>query len=130
MTTSVRLAVEGIAVKCTIGVSERERQTRQEIVVNVEFYVQLDRAHFADSLDETVDYRTISQRVIEEASRSTFLLIESLAMHLAQTLLAEFPRMHEVRVDVLKPGALSAAGKVGVTVISQRTVAGNADGDR
>ena len=106
------LVIEGVRLRCIIGVGERERQTPQEIIVNYHVKVDFEKAAASDSIQDTADYRALTRRLIEAGERSSFRLVESLATHLCRMILADFASVEEVRVEVEKPGALSAARSV------------------
>jgi dihydroneopterin aldolase len=106
------LAIEGIRVRCVIGVTERERQAPQELIVDFQVKVDFGKAAASDSIQDTVDYRALTRRVIEAGERSRFHLVESLATYLCRLLLDEFPSVEEIRIEIEKPHALSAARTV------------------
>ena len=114
------LSIEGIRFRCIIGVTERERESAQEIVVDLGVRVDFEKAAASDSIHETVDYRAVTRRVIEAGERSSFRLIETLATHLARVILDDFARVQEVRVEVEKPNALSAARSVRAVLALER----------
>ena len=103
MLSEDRLRIEGLAFECIIGVTERERRMKQDILVTVEVGLDLSRVGLSDSIQDTVDYREISRRVIAAGEASSFQLIEALATHLGRTILQEFPRVQVARVEVEKP---------------------------
>jgi dihydroneopterin aldolase len=114
------LSVEGIAFKCIIGVTERERNVLQDVVVNVHVKADLANAIASDSIQDTIDYRRIAQCVMTAGARLNFQLIESLAAHLARSLFDSFPAVQTTRIELEKMGALTAARTVKVTITSQR----------
>jgi len=114
------LCLEGVEVQCTIGVTERERQNKQRVVINLQLGIDFMEVATTDSLADTVDYRSVARRVIELTEKSSFQLVETLATHLSRAILADFPRIQRVRVEVWKPGALAAAKSVGAVTLSAR----------
>jgi dihydroneopterin aldolase len=106
------LAIEGIRFRCLIGVTDGERESPREIVAQLHVKVDFDKAAASDSIGDTVDYRALTRRLIAAGERSRFHLVEALATHLVRVILDEFPGVQEVRVEVEKPGALSAARSV------------------
>jgi FolB domain-containing protein len=114
------LCVHGIEVQCTIGVTERERRVKRRLVINLKFKVDFAKVAMSDAIQDSVDYRSVSKRVVAECEKSSFRLIETLASHVCRTILAEFVEVDSVAVEVWKPGALSAAKSVGAMVISNR----------
>lgn len=114
------LELRGIAFKCVIGVTARERLVRQEVIVDLCLKPDFGRAARSDSIDETVDYRAIVAETVAAGEKSSFQLIETLAAHLARRLLDRFPPLRLVRVDVEKPGALKTARSVRAIVVLPR----------
>jgi dihydroneopterin aldolase len=114
------LCVEGLEFDCTIGLSERERHIKQRVVVNLRIYADFTAVKASDSIDDTVDYRAVARTVIAAGEASSFQLIEALAAHLGRTVLDRFPRVQRVRVELGKPGALTAAKGVSVALETAR----------
>jgi FolB domain-containing protein len=102
------LAVEGIRVRCIIGVGDAERQAPQELIVDYRVRVDFDAAAATDSIEDAVDYRVLTRRMVEAVEASSYRLVETLAARLCQIALGEFAGVREIRVEVEKPGALAA----------------------
>jgi dihydroneopterin aldolase len=69
-----------------------------------------------DTLEHTLNYAAISERVQGFVEQSSFLLVETLAEQLAALLMNEFS-IPWLRLQVTKPGAVPAAsGGVGVLI--------------
>jgi dihydroneopterin aldolase len=115
------LHLEGIEVECTIGVTERERATKQRLLVNLKLKVDFSRVALSDAIQDTVDYRLVARRVVAEVEKSGVQLIETLAAHLGRTILAEYADVQTAAVEVWKPGALSAAKTVGAATVVCRS---------
>lgn len=116
-----KLRLEGIELRCIIGVSRRERRDRRRLIVNVEIEVDFRRVAASDAIRDTVDYRRVARRVVALGDASSFRLIETLAGHLARALVREFPRVLTARVEVWKPEALDQGRTVGAVVAAART---------
>ena len=117
------LAIEGVRFRCIIGVTDRERVSPQEIVVQFHVRVDFEKAVASDSIRDTVDYRALTRRVVAAGETSRFHLVETLAAHLVRVILDEFPGVQEARVEVEKPGALSAARSVRASTAAVRGLA-------
>ncbi len=115
------LCVDGLEVRCTIGVTERERATKQRVVITVKLKVDFGKVAVSDAIQDSVDYRLVAKCVVTECEMSNFQLIETLAAHLCRTILARFAEVQAVAVEVWKPGALTAAMRVGAVIVSSRT---------
>jgi dihydroneopterin aldolase len=114
------LCVEGIDIDCTIGVTERERATKQRIVLNLKLKVDFTKVAVSDAIRDSIDYRVATRRVIAECEKSSFQLIETLASHLTRMIFSEFSEIEKVVMEVWKPGALSSAKNVGAVIVASR----------
>ena len=110
-----RIYIRDLKLKCIIGVNPEERTRRQQLILNVVVFTNLDTAGATDSIDDTIDYSKLTGRIIEHVERSSCLLIEKVAEEVARICL-EPGRAEGVKVLVEKPGALERAGKVGVEI--------------
>jgi FolB domain-containing protein len=114
------LCVEGIEIECTIGVTERERASKQRVVVNLKLKVDFGKVAVSDAIQDSIDYRVVSRRVVAECEKSSLQLIETLAAHLCRMILSEFSEIEKVAMEVWKPGALSSAKTVGAVIVASR----------
>jgi dihydroneopterin aldolase len=99
--------VEGVEFVGRHGVTARERQVGHGCSVDVVLDVDVRHAAQADSLQYTVDYAHVSQIVVTEGTAHSFMLIETLAEHLAVTLLGQL-QVSGVEVTVRKLGVAVA----------------------
>ena len=107
--------IRGLKVKATVGVFEWERQIRQNLVLDLDLRTDAARAAASDELEDSVDYKAISQRVAEFVEASEYKLVESLADALANLIREEF-KVDWLRLRVSKPYAVRIAREVGVVV--------------
>lgn len=113
--------VEGLLLRTVLGLTEEERHDRQDVLVNLEMFVDTRPAGLSDNIDDApVNYRTVVKKVIALVENSRFYLVEKLAEEIAALCLAE-PKVDRVRVTVEKPGALRFARTVGVTIERDRS---------
>ena len=75
-------------------------------------------ARMAD-IQDAVNYRTITKRVIQLVEGSSFYLVEKMAAEIAAVCLTD-PRVERARVRVEKPGALRFARSVGIEIERSR----------
>ncbi|MCY4486327.1 MAG: dihydroneopterin aldolase [Deltaproteobacteria bacterium] len=121
----VKITIENLRVRAIIGINDWERHTRQDVVVNVELELLPGTAFTRDAIDETVDYKRLNKRIIEEVEASSFFLIERLCEHVLG-LVMDDPRVGRARVRVAKPGALRYTDSVSVECSAERTGAESA----
>jgi FolB domain-containing protein len=111
--------IKDLTARGIIGVSEREREKPQEIVINLSLYVDTARAGESDDIHDTVNYRTVSKRVIAHAESANRHIVEALAADIARICLEE-KEVQKVRVRVEKPGAVRFSRSVGVEIERER----------
>lgn len=98
-----------------IGVYDWERRTRQTVAIDLEIACDCRKAAATDSVDDTINYKSISKRVRAFVEQSEFQLVETLAERLAGVIMDEFD-IPWTRVRVNKVGALRGARDVGVVI--------------
>ena len=107
--------IKQLEIETVIGVFDWEREIRQKISIDLEMATDIRKASETDNLDDALDYKAISKRLIEFVESSNFLLIEALAEHITTILIQEF-EVPWLRLTLSKPGAISASKDVGVII--------------
>ncbi len=104
-----------LKIECIIGIWEWERRIKQTIIIDLDMAADIRRAAASDKIEDTLNYKAVSKRLIDFVGISQFQLVETLAQKVAELLLAEF-KMQWVRVRINKKGAVRGAGDVGVII--------------
>ena len=112
--------IERLELDCIIGIKPWERLTKQQITVDIEIDTDLTAAGKSDSIEDTINYRTIAKTVTTEVEKSDYGLVESIGAKIADICL-EDDRVFSVRVTVRKPGAVRKAWAVGIVIRRNRT---------
>jgi len=115
MSSNDRVLIEGLEVRTVIGIYDWEREIRQTVRLDLEMAWDISRAGATDSIEDTLDYKAVSKRLISFVEGSSFGLIESLAEHCAAILLNEF-HVPWVRLKMSKPGAVRGSENVAVLI--------------
>jgi D-erythro-7,8-dihydroneopterin triphosphate epimerase len=110
-----QINIKDLHLRTVIGINEEERRDRQDVLINIVMDVDVRRAGESDDIDDAVNYRTITKRIIQLVENSQFYLVEKMAAEIAAICLSD-PRVDHARVTVEKPGALRFARSVGVTI--------------
>jgi len=110
-----QIHIKDLHLRTIIGISAEERRDRQDVLINLTLHVDTRAAGESDNIDQAVNYRTLTKRIIQLVETSQFYLVEKLAAEIAAICLGD-PRVERVSVTVEKPGALRFARSVGVTV--------------
>ena len=104
-----------LRVDAKIGVWEWERRILQTLVIDLDFAVNIKAASNSDDLKDTIDYKAISDRIMNYVKKSDFKLLEALADNLCRTLAEEFA-LPWLRLKINKLGVLNGVKDVGIIV--------------
>ena len=111
--------ISDLVARGIIGINDWEREKPQEILINVILYADLSKAGESDNINDCVNYRTVTKKVLAHAESVKRYTVEALAADLARICL-EIPVVQKVRVRVEKPGASRFARSVGVEIERDR----------
>jgi dihydroneopterin aldolase len=103
--TKDRIILSDLAFYGYHGVMLEENKLGQRFRVDLECGMDLNLAGETDAVENTVSYAHIYDLVKAATEDTRFKLIEALAAHIAQNLLATFPSFEWVRVRIRKPEA-------------------------
>jgi FolB domain-containing protein len=110
-----QIQIKDLLLRTIIGINEEERRNRQDVLINIVLYADTRPAGVSDDIEDAVNYRTITKRVIELVEGSQFYLVEKMVAEIADICLDD-PRVQRATVRVEKPGALRFARSVGVQI--------------
>lgn len=114
-----KVIIRDLLARGVIGVNDWERKRPQDILINLTLFTDTRRAGEADSLEDSVNYSTMSKKVQAHAESAGRLTVEALANDLARICL-EAKGVQKVIVRVEKPGAVRFARSVGVEIERSR----------
>ena len=104
------------------GVLASERENGQDFFVSLELETSFAECAAGDDLSKAVNYADVVARVLEiVGARPPFNLIETLAEKIAREILAAFPRVARVSVEVSKPSAPVPADFADISVRISRS---------
>ena len=107
--------ISDLRIRTIIGIYDWERKVKQSISLDLEMGADIARAAATDAIEDTLNYKAVSKRLIEFVEASDFQLVETLAEKIAAIVLTEF-RVPWVRLTVHKPGAVRGSRDVGVVI--------------
>ena len=116
------ISLTGLRARGHHGVLEHERATGQVFLVDLRLELDIAQAAATDDVAHTVNYAEVATVVEGILTGEPVKLIETLAVNIADTLLAEFERLRAVDVTVHKPQAPIPAdfANVAVTITRDR----------
>ena len=114
-----QVLIKDLVVSGIIGINADERVTKQDILVNVTMWVDTSTAAASDNIEDAVNYRTITKRIIAHIEVGEPMLVERLVQEIADICLQD-DRVATANVTVEKPGALRFARSVGISITRSR----------
>lgn len=107
--------IEDLLIRSVIGISDREREQPQDILVNVTLYTDTSRAGRSDDVNDSINYRTVAKTILAHTEKVSRYTVEALAEDIADLCLQN-QDVDGVKVRVEKPGAVRFSRSVGVTI--------------
>ena len=107
--------IRDLRIDTIIGVYDWERRVRQTLLVDLEMAADVHTAAATGALADALDYQAVADHATAFIQAGEFELLETLAEALAAALQQQFG-IRWLRVRVGKPGAINAAGDVGVVI--------------
>jgi dihydroneopterin aldolase len=110
-----------VKVETHLGVPDWERMVAQTILLDIEMALPDDKSCKTDEITDTIDYGLVVTRIRETLKEKSFKLVEALAEHLCQLIIAEFGTPW-IKIKVAKPGILPGLKSLGVVIERQKTL--------
>lgn len=119
MADAIRL--RGIQLPAALGVSVGERALRRPVEIDLDLECDLAPSGASDDLSHTIDYVAVWETLLAVAG-AEFRLVEALAERICTELLATFPALELVRIEVRKIAPISGPVRsAGVALIRRRS---------
>lgn len=114
------ITVKGIKGFGFHGVFPEETRDGQDFFVDLELHLDLSKPSRSDKLEETIDYGSLTDLVVEEITGEPFQLIERLAGSIADRIRELHPQITRIAVTVHKPHAPVSAQVADISVTISR----------
>ncbi len=116
-----RIVLEGIRFRGRHGASRAERGLLQDFVATVEIELPVAALPKTDTLKGVYDYGKLAEMVVDEGTRTSYRLLESLAQRLIARILADSPASAAlVRVKKFGPPTAVSVDAVSVELRARR----------
>ena len=110
-----KVIIKDLLARGVIGISESERKSAQDILINITMTTDTRKAGSSDDINDCINYRTVAKKAQALAETAERLTVEALAEDIAGMVL-EFEGVQMVIVRVEKPGAVRFSRSVGVEI--------------
>jgi D-erythro-7,8-dihydroneopterin triphosphate epimerase len=113
------IRIEDLKISTILGVGPGERMRQQMVVINLSFDYDATRAILTDDIEAALDYKALKKKILLQAAKSKFYLLEKLTDFVLQIVMEE-PRVMRATVRIDKPQALRYAKSVSVELAAVR----------
>lgn len=110
-----KIFLSALSVECIVGIWEWERRVKQTVIIDLEMAADIRRAAASDRIEDTIDYKKVTKRLLAFVGESQFQLVETLTEQIARVVVLEFGVAY-VKVRVNKQGAIRGARDVGIEI--------------
>jgi len=107
--------IQNLRLRTYIGFNPEEVEKRQDIVINILIRYEITDGVLQDNVEEALNYKTVTKKVIAHVENGRFLLLEKLVADIL-TMSREHPSVRYAQVTVDKPHALRFADSVSLTL--------------
>lgn len=115
-----RIFIEGLKINARIGIHAWEQIQTQPLIFDLELFSGLETAGQSDQINDTVDYKQLSDDVIEWVESSQVQLIETLAEQVCALIFERYAKIQAINLKLNKPHALANAQATGLNISRQR----------
>ena len=70
-----QIFIKDLLIRGVIGISEREREQPQDILVNVVMEADIHSAGKSDNVEESVNYRTVAKKILTHVEKRWQLIL-------------------------------------------------------
>lgn len=107
--------IDDLRIETTIGIYDWEKAIRQTVALDLEMGFDNTVPAASDRIEDTLDYKRVSKRLIAFVGEARFELVETLAERCAEIVMKEF-NVPWLRLKLSKPGAVTGSRAVGVII--------------
>lgn len=115
LTNPAIIRIKNLRLRTFIGIKDDEINNKQDVVINAQIHYSAQTAANSDNMDNALNYRTITKKIIALVEHQRFSLLEKLTAEVL-TIASEHPAVHYAEVEIDKPHALRFADSVSLTL--------------
>ena len=110
-----KIIIRDLLTRGRIGISDNERSSEKDILVNAVLYSDTRPAGKSDSIEDCVNYSTMAKKILNLAQNNQRKTVEAFAQDIADECLAH-PLVKRVVIRVEKTSAVRFTKSVGVEI--------------
>ncbi|MEO9945451.1 dihydroneopterin triphosphate 2'-epimerase [Paraglaciecola sp.] len=105
------IRIKNLRLRTYIGINDDEITNMQDVVINIKIHYNADQATDSDKMDDALNYKVITKRIINLVENNRFSLLEKLTADVL-VIAAEHAWVNYAEVEVDKPHALRFSDSV------------------
>lgn len=109
------IKIKNLRLRTYIGIKEEEINNKQDVIVNAIIHYSANDAANTDNMENALNYRTITKKIIALVEQQRFSLLEKLTAEVL-AVAAEHSSVRYAEVEIDKPHALRFADSVSLTL--------------
>lgn len=113
------IRIKNLRLRTYIGIKEDEIQNKQDVIINTEIHYCADKARNSDNMDDALNYRTITKKIIALVENNRFSLLENLTSQVLD-IASTHAWVDFAKVEIDKPHALRFADSVSLELRYQK----------
>ena len=82
-----KVFVKNLVMPCKVGVTQEERLKKQDVILDIEVFCDLNKAGNTDDLTKSISYSDVQEKITDFVTNGEFNLLESLAEGVASLFL-------------------------------------------
>lgn len=114
-----KIHIEDLRLRTFIGINDEEKKNQQDVVINIRIHYHAAEAVTFNRIEDALNYRTITKKVIRHVEENRFLLLERMTDEVL-SLVMEDPQVMWADVRIDKPHALRFSDSVSITLSARR----------
>jgi dihydroneopterin aldolase len=117
-----KITIKNLKIFAFHGVNPEEKENGQNFFLDIDYYLNMQRACQSDCLDDTVSYAKVVKTVRRAFTGESYDLIERAAQAVADAIFDEFESIYKLEITLKKPEAPVNADfeYMAVTIIRER----------
>ena len=115
LTNPAIIKIKNLRLRTFIGIKDDEINNKQDVIINARIHYSAADAASSDNMDNALNYRTITKKIITLVEQQRFSLLEKLTADVL-AIASEHPAVNYAEVEIDKPHALRFADSVSLTL--------------
>lgn len=109
------IKIKNLRLRTFIGIKDDEINNKQDVIINAIIHYSATDAANTDNMDNALNYRTITKKIIALVEHQRFSLLEKMTSDVL-AIASEHPSVRYAEVEIDKPHALRFADSVSMTL--------------